>query len=146
VAAEPGWLAGRREEARGRVESLSLPDRKVKGWEFTSLEGLDLGAYSPTPAGASIDGGDGATVMPLAEAIEVHGDLVETHLGSLVSGDDPFVARNDAEWTDGVLIHVPKGVEVSEPIRIGPWSCSKKGPAPRSGRTTARPETRRMPC
>ncbi len=119
VAAEPGWLAGRREEARGRVESLSLPDRKVKGWEFTSLEGLDLGAYSPTPAGASIDGGDGATVMPLAEAIEVHGDLVETHLGSLVSGDDPFVARNDAEWTDGVLIHVPKGVEVSEPIRIG---------------------------
>jgi Fe-S cluster assembly protein SufD len=119
VAADPEWLAGRREEARGRVESLPLPDRKVKGWEFTSLDGLDLGAYSPTPAGASIDGGEGATVMPLAEAIEAHGDLVETHLGSLVSGDDPFVARNDFEWTDGVLIHVPKGVQISEPIRIG---------------------------
>lgn len=119
VAAEPEWLAGRRDEARGLVESLPLPDRKVKGWEFTSLDDLDLGAYSPTPAGAEIEGGGEATVMPLADALEAHGDLIEAHLGSLVAADDPFVARNDAEWTDGVLIHVPKGVEVTEPIRIG---------------------------
>ena len=119
VAAEPEWLAGRREEARGLVEGLPLPDRKVKGWEFTSLESLDLGAYAAAPAGAVIDGGGEATVMPLAEALEAHGDLVEAHLGSLVAADDPFVARNDAEWADGVFIHVPKGVEVTEPIRIG---------------------------
>jgi Fe-S cluster assembly protein SufD len=57
--------------------------------------------------------------MPLAAAIESHGDLVEEHLGSLVAMDDPFVARNEAEWTDGVFVHVPKGVECTEPIRIG---------------------------
>ena len=120
VAAEPEWLAGRRERARELVQSLPLPDRKVKGWEFTSLDGLDLEAYSGAPAGAEIEGeGGGATVMPLAEAIEAHGDLVEEHLGSLVAADDPFVARNEAEWLDGVFVHVPKGVEVSEPIRIG---------------------------
>ena len=120
VAAEPEWLAGRREKARGLVETLPLPDRKVKGWEFTSLDGLDLEAYSASPAGATIDGGNGEiTVMPLAEAIEQHTGLVEQHLGSLVSADDPFVARNEAEWTDGVFIHVPKGVVVDQPIRIG---------------------------
>ena len=120
VAAEPEWLAGRREKARGLVETLPLPDRKVKGWEFTSLDGLDLEAYSASPAGATIDGGNGeVTVMPLAEAIEQHTGLVEQHLGSLVSADDPFVARNEAEWTDGVFIHVPKGVVVDQPIRIG---------------------------
>lgn len=120
VAAEPEWLAGRREKARGLVETLPLPDRKVKGWEFTSLDGLELEGYSASPAGATIDGGDGeVTVMPLAEAIEQHTDLVEAHLGSLVAADDPFVARNEAEWTDGVFIHVPKGVVVDQPIRIG---------------------------
>ncbi|MFM8792928.1 MAG: hypothetical protein ACKOFX_10765, partial [Solirubrobacterales bacterium] len=98
VAAEPEWRAGRREKARGLVETLPLPDRKVKGWEFTSLDGLELEGYSASPAGATIDGGDGeVTVMPLAEAIEQHTDLVEAHLGSLVAADDPFVARNEAE-------------------------------------------------
>ncbi len=32
--------------------------------------------------------------------------------------EDPFVARNEASWTDGVLVHVPRGVRVAEPIRI----------------------------
>ena len=119
VAAEPEWLAGRRQEARELVETLPLPDRKVKGWEFTSLDRLDLEAYRPASAGAAIEGGGEATVMPLAEALDAHPDLVAAHLGSLVSADDPFVARNDAEWMDGVFVYVPKGVEVTEPIRIG---------------------------
>ena len=32
--------------------------------------------------------------------------------------EDPFVARNEAGWRDGVLVHVPRGVRVEEPIRI----------------------------
>ncbi|HET9186164.1 MAG TPA: Fe-S cluster assembly protein SufD [Solirubrobacterales bacterium] len=28
------------------------------------------------------------------------------------------MARNEASWRDGVLIHVPRGVQVSEPIRV----------------------------
>ena len=120
VAAEPEWLAGRREKARELVETLPLPDRKVKGWEFTSLDELDFEAYSASPAGATIDGGnDEVVVMPLTEAIERHTQLVERHLGSLVAADDPFVARNEAEWADGVFIHVPEGVVVDQPIRIG---------------------------
>ena len=32
--------------------------------------------------------------------------------------EDPFVARNDAAWSDGILIHVPEGVRVEQPIEV----------------------------
>ncbi len=95
-----------------------LPDQKAKGWEFTDLSALDLEAYEPAPAGARLGAAAGATVVPLAEAVESHPALVADRLGALVPGDDPFVARNDAGWRDGVLIHVPAGVRLAEPIRV----------------------------
>ena len=95
-----------------------LPDQKTKGWEFTDLSSLDLDAYEPASAAPSIGTADGATVLPLAEAADSHLELVEGRLGTLVPGDDPFVARNEAGWRDGVLIHVPAGVRLAEPIKI----------------------------
>jgi len=95
-----------------------LPDQKTKGWEFTNLSGLDLDSYEPGSAAVSIGSADGAVVLPLREAGESHPELVEGRLGSLAPADDPFVARNDAAWSDGVLVHVPAGVTVAEPIRI----------------------------
>jgi Fe-S cluster assembly protein SufD len=65
-----------------------------------------------------VSGGEGATVVSLAAAIESHGELLERALGSLVGVEDPFVARNEAGWRDGVLVHVPRGVKVTEPVRI----------------------------
>jgi Fe-S cluster assembly protein SufD len=95
-----------------------LPDQKTKGWEFTDLSNLDLDAYEPASAKASIGGAEGAIVLPLAEAVESHAELVEGRLGALAPAADPFVARNDASWSDGVLVHVPAGVRVAEPIRV----------------------------
>ncbi len=95
-----------------------LPDQKTKGWEFTDLSKLDLDAYEAGSANPSIGTADGATVLPLAEALDSHRELVEGRLGALAPSDDPFVARNEAGWRDGVLIHVPAGVKVAEPIRI----------------------------
>ena len=57
-------------------------------------------------------------MLPLKEASESRPELVEGRLGSLAPADDPFVARNDMDWSDGVLVHVPAGVKVEEPIRI----------------------------
>ncbi len=95
-----------------------LPDQKAKGWEFTDLSELDLDSYEAGSVDASIAGVTGATVLPLAEAVESHPELVEGRLGALAPADDPFVARNDAAWSDGVLVHVPAGVRLEEPIRI----------------------------
>ena len=57
-------------------------------------------------------------MLPLAEAIDSHGELIHQRLGSLVPIEDPFVARNEEAWRDGVLVHVAAGVRVEEPIRI----------------------------
>jgi Fe-S cluster assembly protein SufD len=95
-----------------------LPDQKAKGWEFTDLSGLDLDTYEAGPVEASIQGAEGATVLSLEEAAGSHAELLEGSLGSLVDAGDPFVARNDASRHDGVLVLVPRGVKVAEPIRI----------------------------
>jgi Fe-S cluster assembly protein SufD len=95
-----------------------LPDQKEKGWEFTDLSCLDLDAYEAGPAEAALQAAEGATVLSLDEAAESHAELLEGALGSLVDSQDPFVARNDASQRDGVLVHVPRGVKVADPIRI----------------------------
>jgi Fe-S cluster assembly protein SufD len=118
LATEPAWLEERRQRGASLVESLPLPDQRIKGWEFTDLASLDLDAYTGADAAVEISGGEGATVVSLAAAIETHGELLEEKLGSLVPVEDPFVARNEAGWRDGVLVHVPRGVRLSEPVRI----------------------------
>ncbi|HEX5990346.1 MAG TPA: Fe-S cluster assembly protein SufD [Solirubrobacterales bacterium] len=118
LATQPAWLDERRRQGASLAESLPLPDQKAKGWEFTDLSGLDLAAYEATGAAPVISGAEGATVLPLSEALAGHGDLLHERLGSLVPIEDPFVARNEAAWSDGVLVYVPKGVRLSEPIQI----------------------------
>jgi len=119
VAVEPTWLSERRRKGASLAQSLPLPDSKSKGWEFTDLSGLNLDAYEAAGAEAEVEHSSAnATVLPLADAVSSHAELLQRHLGSLVPVEDPFVARNEADWRDGVLIHVPRGVKVSEPIRI----------------------------
>jgi Fe-S cluster assembly protein SufD len=95
-----------------------LPDQKAKGWEFTDLSGLDLDAYEPGAANASLGAAGGATVLSLADAVDSHPELIEGRLGALAPSEDPFVARNEAAQGDGVVVHVAAGVKVAEPIRI----------------------------
>jgi Fe-S cluster assembly protein SufD len=118
VATEPVWLDERRRRGASLAQSLPLPDQKAKGWEFTDLSSLDLDAYAASAPLATIEGVNGAVVVPLAEALESHEALLQERLGSLVPVEDPFVARNEANWRDGVLVYVPAGVKVLEPIRI----------------------------
>ncbi len=118
VATEPAWLSERRQRGASLAQSLPLPDQKAKGWEFTDLSELDLDSYEAAGADAEIAAADGATVVSLGDALSSHGELLHEQLGSLVPIEDPFVARNEAGWRDGVLVHVPRGVKVAEPIRV----------------------------
>ena len=48
-----------------------------------------------------------------------HRELIERHLGSLVSGDDDvFVALNEAGVRAGAFVYVPRGVALTEPISL----------------------------
>jgi Fe-S cluster assembly protein SufD len=114
---EPAWLS----QARDRAKELrfDLPGPKDKGWEFTDLTGLDLDGYAETPVHVEgLDAVEGAIVLPLAEAAAEHGDLIAERLGTIVTAGDAFTARNESRWRDGMLVYVPRGTVLTEPIRI----------------------------
>src|SRR5829696_782786 len=135
VVREPEWLAARRSRAAELASTLELPAFKgTPGWEFTSLAKYDRSAFAPAQAGEGDAGAvdrvqtlleapdaveDGPVVLPLSQAVERHPELVEPHLGTIVAGDqDLFTASNDAEWTGGAFVYVPRGVRVDAPILL----------------------------
>lgn len=116
------------------------------GWEFNDISSLDLAAFAPAPAGdgaaaqraealfrgleqpivltqvdattVAVEGElpDGVVVTTLERAAADHPELVERHLGTIVAGEDPFVARNEAGFTGGLFVYVPRGATVARPI------------------------------
>jgi Fe-S cluster assembly protein SufD len=121
---DPGWLQERRDRAKQLGGELELPGPKQKGWEFTDLSGLELGGYANGIAaveGLARSDGDrdgGPVVLPLAEAASVAPELVRERLGAVVPANDPFSARNEARWRDGVLVYVPAGTRLEQPLRL----------------------------
>jgi Fe-S cluster assembly protein SufD len=125
-------------------ESLPTPVQKDKGWEFTDVSKLDLAAWrwagdgnlEAVPArdpvvdadGATgvlqVDGAftargeatDGVVVSTLEDAVANHPELVEPHLGKLLTDRDRFTAQNTAEWRGGLFVHVPARVRVEQPV------------------------------
>jgi len=120
--AEPSWLTERRRKGASLASELALPDQKSKGWEFTDLAGLEIDSFEPSRAALAGLNGDSDPGLPvvgsLAAAASNLGNVVEEALGSVVSSEDPFVARNEAAWQDGLLVYVPRGGRLAEPARI----------------------------
>jgi Fe-S cluster assembly protein SufD len=135
LASAPAW------------ESLELPQFKgITGWEFTELKDFALTAYPTATAGdfttvepvfeapegaveiRQADHGwerveaattEGPLVMPLSQAVEEHGELVDRHLGKLVdAGENAFVARNASEWEGGAFVYVPRNVKLDAPVLL----------------------------
>jgi Fe-S cluster assembly protein SufD len=115
------FLAARRARALDSLGAIVMPDfRGVAGWEFTPIDNLELDGYQPAAGGEGDEPAvpEGVVVLPLAEAAERHPDVVERHLGSLVAPDSPFSARNEAHWTDGTFVYVPRNVRVEDRIDL----------------------------
>ena len=103
--AEDGDLAAA-EAIGGRLE---IPAGAAGLTQVDAASGLDLEPVLP----------DGVAVMSLSEGAERFPDLVGERLGTIVpAGSDPFVTINDAGWSGGALVHVPKGVRAEHPISL----------------------------
>ena len=144
---EPEFLAARRERAAVLKETLPLPNFKgTAGWEFTDISALDLAAFVPAPGSSNgvrpealfapenatelrqVDAAEtklsgaelpaGVIVGSLERAASEHPELVERYLGTIVSSDDVFVARNEADFHGGAFVYVPSGVVLEHPILL----------------------------
>lgn len=135
TATEPSWLLDRRAHAADAIAEISQPTfRGVVGWEFTPIDKLDFEAFplgragDPTsadevlaaPASQTALGTPanvaGLTVLPLQEAAQLRPELLEGRLGAAVAASNPFIAHNDAYWSDGWLVHVQAHTQIAEPI------------------------------
>jgi Fe-S cluster assembly protein SufD len=119
-----------------RYRDLPLPTTRDEHWRFTDLRGFDPDAFaqnghraeSPAAAESMLEidvsglasvsengieierAPDGIVFEPLGEA--------DNLLGTLVGSDEKFAAHNLAEWKHGLLVRVPKGVELAEPLYV----------------------------
>jgi Fe-S cluster assembly protein SufD len=125
-----------RAEALERYRELPLPDTTGEHWRFTNLRGFDPDSFGRdqetvprttaaramldldvaglaviTEAGVEIERApEGITFEPLSEDHE--------RLYSLVGWDEKFAAHNAAVWQHGLLVHVPKGVELDKLLYV----------------------------
>jgi Fe-S cluster assembly protein SufD len=124
-------LAERRQRAAELATTLELPEFKGRpGWEFTDLSGLDLSSYKPAPANGTsaaplfdlpeeTELPPGVVVSTIEQAASEHPELIERHLGSVVTDQtDLLTVRNDASFRDGAVVWVPRGVVVEKPILL----------------------------
>ena len=121
--------------ASASAPAVELPTFKGRpGWEFTDISELDLAAYERVDAdgAAGADGVGGAEALwslPKTDGLPAgvivgklddveHQELIQRHLGSLVSDDDVFVALNDAGVRAGAFVYVPRNAVLDEPISL----------------------------
>jgi Fe-S cluster assembly protein SufD len=131
-----------RDAALERYRELPLPDTTQEAWRFTDLKGFDPDAFvsnghapGTVPgtlldidvaglASVSEDGIEierapgGITFEPLAE---------HELLGTLVGADDKFTAHNAASWRNGLLVRVPKGAVLEQPLHVKIANSSPDG-------------------
>jgi Fe-S cluster assembly protein SufD len=134
-----------RTEALERFRELPLPDTNEEHWRFTDLKGFDPDAFShvqgsgprtgPVETMLELDVAGLATITEAGVEIErlpegvTFEPLTEDHeqLYSLVGWDEKFAAHNAALWEHGLLVVVPKGVELDKPLYVRVTNSTEDG-------------------
>jgi len=122
-----------RPELLERYQALPFPTTTDESWRFTSLKGFDPDAFDANGAtGVATAPGmlelEAAGIVHVSEAgleIERTPDGItfeplsdHPRLGELVGSDEKFAAHNAAMWEHGLLVQVPKGFVLEQPLYI----------------------------
>jgi Fe-S cluster assembly protein SufD len=117
-----------------RYQALPFPTTSDEHWRFTDLKGFDPDSFSANDAktveraGSMLDVQTAALAHVSEAGIEIERapegvvfePLTEKHelLGTLVGTDEKFAAHNAAEWKHGLLVRVPAGLELQQPLYV----------------------------
>jgi Fe-S cluster assembly protein SufD len=123
-----------RTDALAAYEALPIPDTTEEHWRFTDLRGFDPSQFGD---GTSYRDGSVTTMLDLdvagyatvtADGIDISkapdGVTFELlsedneRLYSLVGWDEKFAAHNAAMWQHGLLVVVPKNVQLEKPLYV----------------------------
>ena len=144
----PTWLQARRRGAYERFDAADLPTTAEEVWRYSRIDDLDLDDFAPaTGAAPDAAMGPSATAIveavgaraglivvrngavveveldPLVAAKGVRAGVSDTEadgdlLGSVANRSDAFIELHDAFMLGAVVIDVPAGVAVADPIVI----------------------------
>jgi Fe-S cluster assembly protein SufD len=121
-----------RNDVLEQYRRLELPTTNEEHWRFTDLAGFDPDAFDAGAAGGArpesmleidaagtafasesgleiVSAPAGVTFAPLGD---------HELLGTLVGAEDKFSAQNAALWKHGLLVVVPKGVVLEQPLHV----------------------------
>jgi Fe-S cluster assembly protein SufD len=117
-----------------RYRALPFPTTSDEHWRFTDLKGFDPDSFSANGAktveraGSMLDVETAALAHVSEAGIEIERapegvvfePLAEGHelLATLVGTDEKFAAHNAAEWKHGLLVRVPAGLELQQPLYV----------------------------
>ncbi len=122
---EPGWVTDRRLQAFDMFEKLDFPDPKSEEWRYTDVRGFDFDRFaSPEPRQSAPTipeelAAKGVVATDIQTAARDYPDLLKEHFFTEVMVDEHrFTALHGAFHSDGVVVYVPRGVEVEIPIEV----------------------------
>jgi Fe-S cluster assembly protein SufD len=123
-----------RAELLERYRALPLPTTSDESWRFTDLKGFDPDAFasngqvrgSVPGTMLDLDTAGTATVSEVGIEIERAPDGVRferldenyPRLHELVGTGEKFAAHNAASWRHGLLVEIPRGVELEQPLFV----------------------------
>jgi Fe-S cluster assembly protein SufD len=126
-----------RTELLERYRALPLPSTTDEPWRFTDLKGFDPDAFvsnghvrGQTPveaAGSMLDlevaalatvSEDGIVIERAPDGITFEPLRDHELLGTLVGADEKFAAHNAALWEHGLLVQVPKDIDLEQPLYV----------------------------
>ncbi|MGH2807654.1 MAG: Fe-S cluster assembly protein SufD, partial [Actinomycetota bacterium] len=115
----------RRSQAFDMFEKLELPDPKGEEWRYVDVRRFDFEIFDApvvTRSAPEIPAelkAKGVLVVDFPTAAAEYPDLLREHFFTEVAVDEhKFTALHAAFQSDGVLVYVPRGVEVEVPIEV----------------------------
>ena len=122
---EPGWLTERRLQSFDVFEKLDMPDPKGEEWRYVDVRRFDFDRFAaPEPVTRELSApadlaAKGVVFRDFRTAATEHPELLKEHFFTEVSTEEhKFTALHAAFHSDGVLIYVPRGVEVEMPLEV----------------------------
>ncbi|MBV8079434.1 MAG: Fe-S cluster assembly protein SufD [Actinobacteria bacterium] len=130
--------------AAAAYEALPLPTTRDEAWRFTDLKDFDPSSFGTRPAAAAVTNvpqlldldvaglatvtESGITVDRAPEGV-VFEPLSPDHqrLYELVGWNEKFAAHNAAVWEHGLLVHVPKGHVLRQPLYVRLHNSAENG-------------------
>lgn len=118
---EPSWLRDSRIKAVRTFNGSRLPPETARLLENVLPECLRVlsgpNARREGRKAARSLGGRGVVFCGLKEAVRLRPELLRRHLDTTGARMEGLASFNAALWSDGVFLHVPKGVEIVHPVQ-----------------------------